>query len=1560
MNRSIRLGSWTADSLLTEDTQREHAEHHAADVAGAWQEATNGTWPQLNLPFVSDKPTSFRRATCSTTWPDVLSDALAAHADRWGVEIQDILLAAYSAVLACYTDQDWIPVGLQVPVDHHAGLVPLLLDISDASAFRPLVNTVAQQRLRNQSLAALDPSDLRQRFESVFSLRGPVFQAQLRVEYEPSGRQPSSDVSMLDLAFDSPPYDSPPYDLALHIGAPSGDLRLSYNADRLDASQMERFLGHVTTLLTSALDAPEAPVGDLALLTDAERDRLLVQWNDTAPDDPLDGCIHTLIAQQARRTPSATALIGKDASLTYQEIDATSNRLARRLRARGVVPEQRVAVCMDRTPEMLVALLGVLKAGGAYVPLDPEYPAARLSFILDDSDAAFLLTQRKYQDLAESARAETLCLDDMEAALSQESDASLSTETRPDHLAYVIYTSGSTGQPKGVAIEHRSAVALFSWARTVYGDDELAGVLAATSICFDLSVFELFFPLSQGGMVIMADHALELPSLPTADRVRLVNTVPSAARRLLDADGIPASVYTVNLAGEPLPASLADRIYEETSVKRVYDLYGPSEDTTYSTFARRTPGGPAVIGRLIDGTQVYLFNRHQTPVPVGVPGEVYLGGRGLARGYLGRPEQTAERFIPNPFPDAPSDRLYRTGDLARYRDDGQLEFLGRLDHQVKVRGYRIEPGEIETVLEQHAAVEQVVVDARVEGDNDTRLAAYVIPSATAPEAVQAPEDSDASDPAPARVDNWADVFDEAYDAAPTLDDPTLNTSGYRSSYTGDPIPDDEMRAWADGAAGRILDLHPRRVLEIGAGTGMILFRVAPHCEQYIATDVAPSGLAHIDAHLDASLRERVQLRTLEASDLRALEPASFDTVVLNGVVQYFPSADYLKRVLHDALSLLSQDGTLFIGDVRSLPLQELLQTSIVMETAVPETTADALRGRLHRRLLHEEELLVHPGFFAALQRAIPSLAHVQVQPKCCAGDNELTRYRYDVTCHRCAPQDVTQPDWRSWRDDMATAEALRAAVDGAAGGVLGLRAIPHAALQPDRRRRASLRQAALDAPLADLRGEASAAPRAGVTPRRLSQLAVAAGCDIEVSWRDTDETGRYDAALWRRDRGSASPAVAFPDGPSASHALDQLVSDPLRGDRLPDLEAALRTHLQERLPTYMVPSHLVFMDQLPLTPNGKIDRAALPSPTALQAGPSPEYVAPRDAWEAALADLWEQLLDVEFVSIHDDFFDDLGGHSILAAEMLTTVKRKFNKRVPLAAMAETSTIAKLAALLRTDQVDTPWDGIAPIRTRGSQTPLFWVFGSIRKLRHLSNGLGPDQPLYGLQWKGADGDSVRNLPSIEELATYSLKRLRMAQPSGPYILGGLCLGGLVAYEMAQQLCRSGEQVQHLILMDTPTQHTSTYHSGFPLRLRQCMEDLRHAGVQSAASRLSKRLRESWTYLRSTLSLRSRLVLRWHRLTGGSIPPRYRELAANLSVRRAAARYEPRPYDGELSIFRSSEDHIVGFPGYWSDDVLGWEPLLSENTTVHHIPCRHPHLFIHRDSIQHIHTILDNAR
>ncbi|NQE32470.1 non-ribosomal peptide synthetase [Microcoleus asticus] len=691
--------------------------------------------PTLQLP--TDRSRSlvqtFRGARQCLALPLSLTEMLKELSRKEGVTLFMTLMAAFQTLLYRYTGHNDIPVGtvanirnrqeLEGMIGYFLNTLVIRTDLSGNPSFEELLVRVREVTLGAYAHQELPFQKLVEEIQPERNLsHNPLFQVAFVLE-PPLAKMDGWTISQLDVDTGAAKFD-----LYLELDErPSGIIgRLEYNTDLFDAATIRRMLGNFQTLLESIVANPEQKISELPLLTQLERQQLAA-WNDTETDYPKDVCIHQLFEEQVEITPDAIALVFEDEELTYKELNQRANQLAHHLRNLGVGPEVLVGICVERSLEMVVGLLGILKAGGAYVPLDRAYPPERLAFMLEDASVPVLLTQARLVKSVPKHQGRIVCLDTDWEIIERQSEANLISEVKLDNLAYVIYTSGSTGKPKGVAIEHSNAVALLDWAKQVFNPDDIAGVLASTSICFDLSVFELFVPLSWGGKVILAENALHLPALSAALDVTLINTVPSAIAELLRMEGIPSSVGTVNLAGEPLPNKLVQQVYEHNTVQKVFNLYGPSEDTTYSTYTLVKKGGndPPSIGGPIANTQVYILDAQKQPVPIGVAGELYIGGAGLARGYLNRPELTAERFIPNPFSNEPSKRLYKTGDLARYLPDGNIEFLGRIDHQVKIRGFRIELGEIETVLSQHPDVNESLVINREDASGNQRLVAYI-------------------------------------------------------------------------------------------------------------------------------------------------------------------------------------------------------------------------------------------------------------------------------------------------------------------------------------------------------------------------------------------------------------------------------------------------------------------------------------------------------------------------------------------------------------------------------------------------------------------------------------------------------------------------------------------------------------------------------------------------------------------------------------------------------------------------------------------------------------------
>ena len=705
-----------------------------------WKQQLAGAPELLTLPTDRARPAlqSFRGGSLSRLLPQGLIDRLTVVSQSEGATLFMTLLAGFQILLSRYAGQEDIVVGSPIANRNHTEIEPLIgffvntlalrTDLSGDPRFIDLLARVKESTLQAYAHQDIPFEKLVEELQPERSLsHHPIFQVMFALQNVPLSLPALRGLQLerLPLYTGTSMFDMSWFAIEVAGGL---QIRCEYSSDLFDESSIARALEHFENLLGGIAEAPAQTLSQLPLLGREELDRLLIEFNASERRYTPDCCIQSLLEARADSHPQATALVFEAERISYRELNERANRIAHHLIERGSGPGTLVAIYSERTAEMVAGILGILKSGAAYVPLDPKYPAQRLRAILEDAATPIVLTQHSLLSELPALGATLICLDTDRAAIDAHSSANPGTRVRPEDLAFVLFTSGSTGRPKGVALEHRNAVNFVRWVNELLTPQELAGVLFCTSICFDMSTFEMFVTLGAGGKMILVQSPMDLAGLGSRDEVTLVNTVPSALQELLRLKALPASLKTVVLAGEALPQTLAEEIHA-AGVKRLFNMYGPTE-TGYTTSTLVAPHSPISIGKPIANAQAYVLDSHRRPQPIGVPGEIHLAGAGMARGYYGRLDLTAERFIPNPFLSGPSARMYRTGDLGRWLADGNLQYLGRIDHQVKLRGFRIELGEIEAALAAHPDVEQAVVLAREDRPGIKLLVGYVVPAAS--------------------------------------------------------------------------------------------------------------------------------------------------------------------------------------------------------------------------------------------------------------------------------------------------------------------------------------------------------------------------------------------------------------------------------------------------------------------------------------------------------------------------------------------------------------------------------------------------------------------------------------------------------------------------------------------------------------------------------------------------------------------------------------------------------------------------------------------------------------
>ncbi len=1261
-----------------------------------WKQQLGGELPVLELPADHPRPAiqSYQGATKSFPISASVTAALNHLSQQEGVTLFMTLLAAFKTLLYRYTHQTDILVGSPIAnrnrgeIENLIGFFLNTLVLRSNLSGNPTFLDLLQQ-VREVSLGAYAHQDLP--FEKLVEEiqperhlgRNPLFQVWFALH-----NQPHQDLQLGDLVLTSLEVESntSEFDLSLDISIEEEGLTgtIEYSTELFESATIERIAAHFHTLLDGIVAHPETKISELPLLTPAEKNQLL-EWNHANSKSIESSSLHEQFEAQVEKTPDAVAVIFAGESLTYRELNQKANQLANYLQKLGVTAETLVGICMHRSLEMIIGILGTLKAGGAYVPLDPTYPVERLAFMLQDAQVPILLTQQSLVTQLPAHKAQVVCLD-----TDWQTIASCDCQyiAHDSSLAYVIYTSGSTGEPKGVCCHHLGVLNLLADLENRQSLTIKDACSLWTSFSFDVSVYEIFSALlfgatlhivpeeiradSQGFIQWLHTHKITSAYIPPFMLPVLVNW--------LEKQPIKLSLKRLLVGVEPILEQTLITISVHIPGLHIINGYGPTEaticTTLYSVPTQQEHQRYTPIGKPVNNTQIYLLDQHLQPVSIGIPGEIYISGIGLAKGYLNRSQLTSKKFIDHYFEPSKSTRLYKTGDIARYLPDGNIEFVGRSDSQVKIRGFRIELGEIESVLKQHPSVQETVVVTRDDIiANDQQLVAYIVPQTSHNHHFETEYVSDLQL-----------LYDQFYSWQFSQHDPSINLRVWTSRYTNQTIPEVEIIECVENTVERILALQPQHVLEIGCGTGLILSRVAPHCQHYCGVDISQTALQYLQQLLEKcqpELLPKVTLLQGIADKLEEIEEESVDVIILNEIIQNFPSIDYLVTVIEGAVKILKPGGCIFLGGVRSLPLLEAFHTGVQLNQANPDLTITELKKQIQNSLQSENELVITPNFFTTLQQHLPQIGDVLMELKGGSYHNELTKFKYDVILRLGYQVENTENQpWLDWQQQQLSVENVQQILLNNQPHTLKIARIPNARVVTELKTLELLATADEGIKVEQLREKLTQiSSESGIDPQDFWVMAQSNSYTVKISWSDNSNDGCYSVVFCQKitaDNSEQKNQEIVINTPVTPASWSVYANQPLQQKQELEIISQLRSFAQSKLPGYMLPQFFVPLPAFPLTPNGKIDRRALPKPAyqALQT----DFVAPQTQTELTLAKIWSVVLQVENVGIHDNFFE-LGGNSLLTTKLMLEIRSAFQIDFPLRLLFESPTIASFAVYL---------------------------------------------------------------------------------------------------------------------------------------------------------------------------------------------------------------------------------------------------------------------------------------
>jgi len=1030
-------------------------------------------------------------------------------------------------------------------------------------------------------------------------------------------------------------------------------------------------------------NSSDSKIIDLPILSDKEYNKIVYDWNKTDKDYPKNKTIHQLFEEQVLKTPDNIAVVFQDRQLSYKDLNAKANQLARYLKSHSEIkPDTLVASCLDRSLEMIIGILGIIKAGAAYVPIDPEYPTERIKYILNDTKTDIILTQSHLVEKLQKTTNISL-IDLISNCYKDQNSANLPIQNKSTDLAYVIYTSGTTGNPKGVMIGHKSLVNRLIWQKKVYSFTESDKIIQKTPFVFDVSVWELLLPLISGSKLIFAKvnghkNPEYLYSLLQSQKITKLHFVPSMLKSFceyLKNYNITELNFIKQIfcSGEILPLPLVNNFKNLFPNIQLNNLYGPTEATIDVSSYNHIPANinSIHIGKPIQNINFYVLGFNKKLTPVGVIGELHIGGVCLAKGYLNKPKLTAEKFISNPFATKEDiargyTKLYKTGDLVRWLPGGNIEYIGRNDNQVKIRGYRIELGEIESKLSSYPSISQCAVTVYEQPLTRTKqlTAYYTVDDITTNDDIPKLKTS--------FIHNWKNLYNSQYSSDSDI---ALGSdfSGWNSSYTEKLIPLDEMYEWQNAALQRILSLNPENVYEIGCGTGLIMYPLLKNINHYIGIDFSSEVIEKLKSSFEKSNIYNSKVFKAEAYELDSIEflkkNRNIDTVIINSVAQYFPNIEYLEDVLIKAINLIDK-GRVFIGDIRDYRLLKEFHSSVEIFKYLnsSESKSFNISDAVSNNIRNENELLVAPEYFIGLKDKIARIKCVQILPKRGKALHEMNKYRYDVIIHivkNKASENRIDLNFIDYNSRFKLNHIMESDKD-----IIFIRNYPNKRIYRECKTAEYLSEG--NENIIHKYNEFESIEYDIHEIDELYSFSEANNYNLDVSL-SLDDKSCYDLLFYKGEvQGIKQKYFEF-----YSQHLSKVTysNNPLSNVQKRKIDVdKLRTFLSEKLPDYMIPNAFAELENFPLTVNGKLDRKTLPAPEFTNKG---SYVAPITDLELKLCTIWQNILCLEKVGIRDNFFR-IGGNSILAIQLAYAINKTIKTSISTLDILKSKNIEDLA------------------------------------------------------------------------------------------------------------------------------------------------------------------------------------------------------------------------------------------------------------------------------------------